>query len=86
MPACSRTAVVVLADGDELALEVARVGEPREVGPVVLEVPEEALDRRLVGRDAGPAEVGGDGVQGHADPAAPDADQPVLLAVSDLDR
>jgi hypothetical protein len=46
-------AVVAGADGGQLAVQIAGIGELAEVAPFVLEVPEEALDRRLVGRYAG---------------------------------
>ena len=61
--------VVAVADGGQLAVEVARVVELAEVRPFVLEMPEEALDGRLVGRDAGAAVVRGDRVQGHELPS-----------------
>ena len=57
--------VVAVLGGGELAAQVGGVGEAFELGVVVLEVAEEALDVRLVGGDAGAPAVGGDRVERH---------------------
>ena len=65
MPGVQAHAVVAAAHRGQLAFKAAGIGEPRQVRPLVLEVAEEALDGRLVGRDAGASEVRGDRVQRH---------------------
>jgi len=57
--------VVVAADAGELGVERGRVGDPSEVRPVALQVREEALDVRLVGRSAGAAVMLRDRHQSH---------------------
>ena len=49
----------------ELGVEGGGVGDAGEVRPVALQMAEEALDVRLVGRGAGPAVVLGDRHQRH---------------------
>jgi hypothetical protein len=57
-------AVVEAADAAELAVEHGGVGDLLEVRPLAFDVPEEALDPRLIGRGVGSAETLGDGQAG----------------------
>ena len=57
--------VVVDADAVEFGFEQGRIGDVEQVGPFVLDVPEERLDPGLVGGRVGPAVVLGDGHHGH---------------------
>ena len=53
-------AVVLLADVLELGLEIARIDDLLQVGPLALHMPEQGLDPRLVGRGVWAPEVLGD--------------------------
>jgi hypothetical protein len=64
----SRFPVVLDPDPGELGVEEGGVGDLFEVGPLGLDVPEEALDPGLVGRGVGPAEALHDGHEGHEVP------------------
>jgi len=60
----SKSQVSVMAKELDAHVEDFRT-RPLDQGLLAFEVPVEALDPGLVGRGAGPAEVPGDGVQGH---------------------
>jgi hypothetical protein len=60
MPGVQPAAVVVGPDDLELAGERRGVADLLQVRPLVLDVAEQGLDPGLVGRGAGPAEVGHD--------------------------
>ena len=86
--------VVLAADAGELCVERAGVGDRQQVRPVALQVAEERLNVRLVGRGAGPAVVLGDRHQRHelagvdrghlgAVVRPRDQDRPVLVVVAE---